>query len=527
MRSSAKRLWSDQSGAIAAVYALALPALIAVGGIAFDYARLAAMDTELQNAADQAALAAASQLDGRDDAITRAISAAQGMVVNKTRFANDGDASGTNVTVPILTFYTNYNATTDVPGSITNDGSEANFVQVTVGEREAVYALTPVVAAIRSGKIAASAVAGIGSGICEVPPLMFCAPTNNFPDAADIGKGVRLQPGPANGAWAPGDYGYLDFGNGASGLSTNLGSNQSGQGCFDNSGGIDTEPGNKASVTKALNSRFDIYEPSVTACNSSNGDFCPAENARKDFSRKEVFEYKNLPYSEGPGNPDIPLPANYPANAICGQTPISPAATVTTSSFDQSATTKGFTRDTCHINGTCTSNFGNGTWDVASYFAANHPTATVPSGAGATRYSVYKWELADQANRMSAKEVGSDPARFKITGRGANRKIDFTITKYCAHTKPVNGTGVVASATQKDRRVVQVAAVDCAGLNGKGKVKVLQWVDVFLVEPSWDRSTPYATGKSQIYGEIIGVATKPDGSSAFQYFSRNRPYLVK
>ena len=98
MRSSAKRLWSDQSGAIAAVYALALPALIAAGGIAFDYARLAAMDTELQNAADQAALAAATQLDGREGAIARARSAAQASFasaaseyVNETRVANDGE----------------------------------------------------------------------------------------------------------------------------------------------------------------------------------------------------------------------------------------------------------------------------------------------------------------------------------------------------------------------------------------------------------------------------------------------------
>ena len=46
-------------------------ALIAAGGIAFDYARLAAMDTELQDAADQAALAAASQLDRQTGACAR------------------------------------------------------------------------------------------------------------------------------------------------------------------------------------------------------------------------------------------------------------------------------------------------------------------------------------------------------------------------------------------------------------------------------------------------------------------------
>lgn len=522
MRSLAKHLWRQESGAAAPIFALAMPGLIMAGAIAFDYARIAALDTELQNAADQAALAAASQLDGSSTAIGRATTAAQTMVINSTRFANDGNASGMTVTVPTLIFYESYDSVTDTPGPVTTDGTDAKFVEITVGNRFTKYVLTPIMGLLNSGNINASAVAGLGSGICQVPPLMFCAPANDFPSAADIGKGVRLQPGPQIGAWAPGDYGYLDLNaNGAAGVSDALGGNQSTQGCFDNSGGISTEPGNKASVTKALNSRFDIYEAGVTPCDSDSGDYCPAENTRKDFIRKEVLAYKNLDYPVGPGNPDPPLAANYPNDAVCG----SPSATAT--DFYQATTEIGFSRDTCHIDDSCTSNFGNGTWDVAGYFAGNHPSATVPSGSAATRYSVYKWELADAINRIGPREVGSDPTTYKITGNGKNRKIDFTFTKYCAHSKPVNGTAVAAGPTQKDRRVVQVASVDCADLAGKKEVKVLQWVDVFLVEPSWTRSTPYATGKEQIYGEIIGVATKPDGGSAFQYYSRNRPYLIK
>ena len=56
-------LFNNSKGAVAPTVALSLFALIASGGIAFDYARLAAMDTELQDAADPAALAAATQLD--------------------------------------------------------------------------------------------------------------------------------------------------------------------------------------------------------------------------------------------------------------------------------------------------------------------------------------------------------------------------------------------------------------------------------------------------------------------------------
>jgi hypothetical protein len=42
---------------VAPTVALSLFALLGAGGLAFDYARLASLDTELQNAADQAALA--------------------------------------------------------------------------------------------------------------------------------------------------------------------------------------------------------------------------------------------------------------------------------------------------------------------------------------------------------------------------------------------------------------------------------------------------------------------------------------
>uniref|UniRef100_UPI003AA95945 pilus assembly protein TadG-related protein n=1 Tax=Tritonibacter scottomollicae TaxID=483013 RepID=UPI003AA95945 len=60
---------NDESAAVAPTIALSLFALIAVGGIGFDYARMAALDSELQNAADHAALAAATQLDQQSGAI--------------------------------------------------------------------------------------------------------------------------------------------------------------------------------------------------------------------------------------------------------------------------------------------------------------------------------------------------------------------------------------------------------------------------------------------------------------------------
>ena len=71
-RRSVSEFWHDEGAAIAPLYAMALLGLITAAGVGMDYGRMMAMDSELQNAADQAALAAATQLDGGDDAMTRA-----------------------------------------------------------------------------------------------------------------------------------------------------------------------------------------------------------------------------------------------------------------------------------------------------------------------------------------------------------------------------------------------------------------------------------------------------------------------
>src|SRR4051794_11829507 len=93
------RLWQNDGGAVAATIALSLFALIAAGGIAFDYAHVAAMDTELQDAADHAALAAATQLDGDAGARDRATQAAQTLITNQTRFAKDDATHDRNVAI--------------------------------------------------------------------------------------------------------------------------------------------------------------------------------------------------------------------------------------------------------------------------------------------------------------------------------------------------------------------------------------------------------------------------------------------
>lgn len=234
MMQAIRRFIDDRSGAVAVTYALALTALVAISGVGFDYARMATMDSELQSAADEAALAAATQLDGRAGAITRAQTAVTSYfansgsaVVNRTLLANDG--AGTAITAVTFTFYESFNSDTDTFGAATTVATAAKVVKVGINARTAFYAFTPIVGAFSSGGMTAEAVAGLQAGTCKLPPLMICGPngTTDFPTTADIGTGLLMKVGPA-GQWFPGNFGYVDFGSGSNMVKQLLGTNSVG-----------------------------------------------------------------------------------------------------------------------------------------------------------------------------------------------------------------------------------------------------------------------------------------------------------
>lgn len=542
------RLFGSAEGAIAPTVALTLAGLIAAGGVAFDYARLAGMDTELQQAADQAALAAATQLDRADDSQTRAATAIQDsddskrLAANLTRFAND--QAGADVEIANITFCSDFDDTDPDTGTActsTTSGSDSKFVVVTTELRTANYAFTPIVAAF-SGTLTATAVAGVQSSICNVAPLMVCAPNNDFPTDADIGKGMVMKTA-GGAAWAPGNYGYLDFGNGNPAvLNALLGNGLNG---CQNEDDNETEPGNK-NATDAINTRMDVYagnnKNDAANCVPSTGFACPAQDTRKDMTLAMTFEIKQAT-SLG-----VPTPPN--CGAAEGGNVNSGGKTSYDAAFAQSGTARQFGRDTCHYTGTCPTaggaqNFGDGVWDRDGYLAANHPgvsAATVASaiGGGATaatltRYQVYRWETANMASgTLDTLQIG---ATVQDTPKVQGSNTTYTFHKQCAFNKPHFASA--AAATVKDRRVIPVVAANCDNLKGKGTAfedyVILRVFDVFLTEPSLQRD-PSQTGiagatvgtdDKEIYGEVIGPAEPVGGTGGFQYYSRNRPYLVR
>ena len=558
MRAGKRRLIPSRRGAVAPTVALSLFALIGMGGIAFDYARLATMDSELQNAADQAALAAASQLDAQPGACARAAAAASSLLSNRTLIANEsGGASAITVTnegtcdaVGSIRFYQSYNQLTDTPGDPADADENAKVVIVSVTPREVFYALTPVVGALSSGDVAAEAIASLGSAICKMPPVMICNPTeapgNSSFDPSDyVGDGLRLTSvGSGSGTWAPGNFGYLDTNggsNGAPGLREALGWNTPPGDCVSASG-VDTKPGATVTVTDAMNTRFDIY----TNVSCPSGGTCSASvNSLKDVRRP------NNASNAGNGcrihNQGWQIGTNYYGSGNFPALNSTPGPLPTTAT----PSAMGHPRDMCHAvseNGSCTDGrIGNGSWDADAYFRTNYrradntywasgtgtgtwrantglsptvprliPGTTQPNPAYASRYNVYAWEIEHRGQVINGVTVlGPNPA-----GATGNTLVSYGRAQ-C-------GSEQIPDTTTPDRRRISVAVVNCTANNVRGNsvgVPVEKWIDVFITEPSLARER---TTDGDMYVEIIGEAIAGgSGSTAGQVIRHDVPYLIK
>jgi Flp pilus assembly protein TadG len=575
MRRSAWTLWGNADGAVAPTVALSLTALIAAGGIAFDYARMASMDTELQSAADQAALAAAAQLDGEDGACERAVAAARSMVAHQTKMANDNGGLAVTIADPgvcnsdttitfnanaSIRFYQDKDKTQE-----SDDDSNAKFVEVQVADRRANYALTPIAAAFNSGDMSAIAFAGLDSAICKVPPLMLCNPNEtddpDFTIANYIGVGIRLIANDGGGTYGPGNFGFLDVGagNGASTLKQELGQLNHPGDCVSGDG-VTTETGSIISTRDALNTRFGVYDQGLNnPCGGNGSALCPpSANIRQDLVLRgngntiQKLQFAgNLtgnqngwvqganPYPGTVLNP-VDCDRNSPNNCY-GWTSSVPVGAHALSDAELPASgtnalpPMGYPRDICHsfsVLGSCAKGrIGDGNWDRFAYFKTNsvsYPEVASLTKANTaafntllngwfgtptpTRYKVYQWEMANAASRLLS----------QATPNGG----------FTAYSNPANLSGepspaISPSATQIDRRVLSVAVINCDAEDVSGHtedVNVKKWIDIFLVEPSVPR---VRTENSDVYVEVIGLTQNASNEGAVQLVKKSVPYLIE
>lgn len=527
---SVRKLWGATDGSVAPTVALSMIGLIAAGGIAFDYAQMASLDTELQNAADQAALAAASQLDGTPGACERAVAAARTLVSNSSIVSNDGNASGPSVTIAApsicdgdtgisfdaaasIRFYQD-EAKTDP----SDDDSNAKFVEVTVDPRKVYYALTPIVGAISSGDMKATAFAGLREAICKMPPLMICNPKPGTPFDPTSLRGVGIQvtghgntrsgTGTAVTAWGPGDFGFLDVGGNNATLTKALAFQEVPLDCLAKTDQSVTT-GNPQALYDAINTRFDIYDFSSgtgTALAPCFSGSCPAAaNVVKDMVKADTQTNGNKCkiHNQGwhlPTNQFSPGPYTGGSGGLTVMDPDGVEA-------------MGLPRDNCHyasfgracrnVNGTTPANdrVGNGEWARGDYFAKYHPSTRPADAATITRYDTYRWEIAN----LSIPYDGT-------TGQRG--------TAVCS-------SGAINPGT--DRRVLSVAVVEnCGALSGSSRDVVIgDWVDMFLVEPTVD-SRGNGSVNDSIYMEVIGRSgSGASATTSAQTISKAVPYLIE
>ncbi len=269
-----------QRGAVALVFGLTLAVLIGFAGLAIDLGRFFVIKSELQNAVDACALAAASQLrpgQSNPSALVKAVafgrvfssgvvadadsqlSGGIGAIQNRVNFqasvadlapsqivfsdAIDGSYQPAELADP--------NTAAFARCSLALDGLPIYFMRV----------LSPLLGT-QTVSAMASATLGASQSACAIPVGMCKAPGGTPGNNFGLAVGQWLVPPTGVGStYGTGNFGWLDFtppGGGASELSNLLqSSGQCGVTFSDEVG----QPGAVVSIEVAWNSRFGLYRP--------------------------------------------------------------------------------------------------------------------------------------------------------------------------------------------------------------------------------------------------------------------------
>ncbi|MEW6641882.1 MAG: pilus assembly protein TadG-related protein [Pseudomonadota bacterium] len=394
----AARLWKDTDGMVLPYVTVMLTLFVGMGALAIDAAQYMSLQTQLQKAADAAAIAAAEELDRLSTSTTRAYNAATSLVSNSPLFASGNVAISTVKFMSSLPASDNTAITSYLCSGTTC--SQANSVAARFVEVTVVPVTMPTIFPVNylfgtgtnSVTTGAQAVAGSDGVSCAVVPIFICNPFEQPGDTYDQATKrledananpaarvqlIRMASGGSSGTWGPGDFGYLApvpaqlpadpghcFAGGTAGSLSLAMATSTPQTCV-RQNGINLQPGNDTNAKRGLNTRFGQYSHSSSStCTSA---FPPDQNVRTGY----VGSACNGSPDTGawpPGDHYGALPADA---CLQGSSSCSPIA-----------------------------NLGAAQWNCAIYWTANHPsTHPAPSGctttAAISRYSVYQYEITN------------------------------------------------------------------------------------------------------------------------------------
>lgn len=456
----------QEDGALLVFVAMALTVFLGLVALSFDLGRMAITDSELQSYADSVALAAAGELDGKDDSIARAILAAA--LISDTQTFGNANNSLQGASDYTLTFLSALPASDSAATTaVTTDPRITRFVLVNVAPTEVDLTFGAAFASLGGfseidTEVGATAVAGYTQYACDVTPLMFCLPSPNYTADANIGDMIYLRAGGQGAAWGAGNFGFLDPSTsrvdpespcyGLTGVRQDaclIGAVGSITQCFPLTNGVDTQPGQRVGIEDAIfNVRFDMYS-SIMNGEKNNPIYPPAPNVIKG------------------------LVPNGGGSCVRNNPSVSPNSV-------------GLPRDDCFGSATCggSGRFGTGTWTAGrtNYVNVNYGGVD-PHPAATTRYAYYLAEIAAAGGAASRTAI--------LTGRAETGR------PQCSNRQ----------SPDPERRVVIAAGVDCAATPIAGRttgVPVEEFFRLFLTEPvSNDGGSPSSV---EIHAEVIGSA---------------------
>lgn len=480
-RSTIERFHHDERGVAMVFVAIMLPVLVGFALLAIDMSRANNLHNDLQSGVDAIALAAAAELDGNSDAITRAGGAVANLIENGTKFSNAETHTITadDIVVTYLKGIPASDATAlsdlgvgDGTDYSTTDPADAAFAEVTVksGVDTSLFAsIFPAsfLGGAGSFEVRPQAVAGFaGTVTCDMTPVFICDPFKN-PDGTGpgfnqavssdtwFGRSVTLET--KGTTWGPGNFGFLrpssNPGYGDSDLRQDL-ARGTVQECV-TSRHLYTSTGNLTTGDIAgLNTRFDMFPANGNSFPSKTNTSWPAApNVRKGY----------MPSPTGQASA---------CNIVAGTDPSKYMGLPSDTGTDTT------------ING---GRVGNGTWNYAQYITTNNLSAVKThfdalGVAQPTRYEVYSYEYTSGAYTTASVggESGAPQCTTTNTTTDLERRLIYGAIVDCSNQDNIDALNGASGKTLKAEgfgsffmlspvvNSIKTEAIDVSGKAGQG-----------------------------------------------------------
>ncbi|WP_165837219.1 pilus assembly protein TadG-related protein [Phenylobacterium hankyongense] len=267
-----RTLGGDERGNVLIYVTVTAAVLMGMAGLALDASRATITHSEAQAAADGAALAGASQLDGQSGACGRAATMAAN-VTNRQRFAVGG-ASAVTIAAGsprCLSTLPANDSTAIAAAQVATTDASAKFLEVTTQQLTHRNSLLDAVSSQHTALVQRTAVAGFRRSLCAAAPVMMLCETATW------------QPGVAFDAWSTygGNKGFVsgDSCNSANCVHDTLASTTP---SFCVTDAADPAPGNKTNKAQdGVNTRFGIGS---TASQPSDTDIVNFSSYSQDIT---------------------------------------------------------------------------------------------------------------------------------------------------------------------------------------------------------------------------------------------------